>query len=66
MGSPISNTIAKIYLQHTENIHLTQLLDTKSITFYTMYVDNILLECDTKCINSNPIHENINQIHPNL
>jgi hypothetical protein len=66
MGSPISNTRAEIFLQHIENIHLKQLLDTKSITFYTRYVDNILLKYGTKCINSNTIHEYINLIHPNL
>jgi len=65
MGSPISNTIAEIFLQHVENTHLKQLLDTKSITFYTRYVNDILLIYDTKCINSNTIHEYINQIHPN-
>jgi hypothetical protein len=28
MGSHISNTIAEIFLQHIENTHLKQLLDT--------------------------------------
>jgi len=34
MSSPISSTIAKIFL-HLEDIHIKQLLDTKNITFYT-------------------------------
>jgi len=59
-------SIVEIFLQHIENTHLKQLLDTKSIIFYTWYVDDILLIYDTKCINSNAIHEYINQIHPNL
>ena len=33
-SSPISSTIAKIFL-HLEDIHIKQLLDTKNITFYT-------------------------------
>jgi len=48
MGSSISNTIAEIFLQHIENTHLKQLLDTKNIIFYTRYVDDILLIYDTK------------------
>jgi hypothetical protein len=36
MGSPIFSTIAKIFLQHLEDIHIKQLLDTKNITFYTI------------------------------
>ena len=56
MGSPISNTIAEIFLQHIENTHLKQLLDTKSIIFYTRYVDDIIMIYDTQCINSNTIH----------
>jgi hypothetical protein len=32
MGSPISGTIAEIFLQHIiENIHIKHLLDTKNI-----------------------------------
>ena len=66
MGSPISNTIAEIFLQHIENTHLKQLLDTKNIVFYTRYVDDILLMYDTKCINPNTVHKYIKQIHPNI
>jgi hypothetical protein len=29
MGSPISSTIAAIFLQHLKDIHLKQVLDTK-------------------------------------
>ena len=67
MGSPVSNTIAEIFLHYVEDTYLKQLFDTKNITIlYTRYVDDILLIYDTKCINSNTIHEYINQIHPNL
>jgi hypothetical protein len=58
--------IVEIFLQHIENTLLKQLLDTKSIVFYTRYVDYILLTYDAKCINSNAIHKYTNQIRPNL
>jgi len=48
MGSPILSTIAEIFLQLLEDILIKQLLDTKNITFYTMYVDDILIIYDTK------------------
>jgi len=35
MGSPISNTIAEIFLQNLEQLYLKQLLDTNTIIFYT-------------------------------
>jgi hypothetical protein len=41
MGSPTSSTIAEIFLQYFEDIHIKQLMDTKNIVFYTRYVDNI-------------------------
>jgi len=62
MGSPISSTIAEIFLQHIENIHLKQMPDTKNILFYTRYVDDILL----KYIIMETFHKYINQLHPNL
>jgi len=66
MGSPVSNTRTEIFLQYIEDTYLKQLLDTKNIILYTRYIDDILLINDTKCINSNTIHEYITQIYPNL
>jgi hypothetical protein len=43
MGSPVSNTIAEIFLQYIGDTYLKQLLDTKNIILYTRYVDDILL-----------------------
>jgi hypothetical protein len=40
MGSPISGTIAEIYLQHFEDTNIKHLLDTKNLAFYTRYVDD--------------------------
>jgi len=50
MGSPLSNTIAEIFLQHVEQIYLKQLLDANSITIYARYVDDILIVYNTKLI----------------
>jgi hypothetical protein len=65
MGSPISSTIAEIFLQLIENRHKT-INGHKSIIYYTSYVNDILLIHDTKRMNSDIIHEYINQIHTNL
>ena len=66
VGSPISGTIAEIFLQHIENIHIKHLMDTKNIVYYTRYVDDILLKYDTKYTNADIIHEYRNNIHTNL
>jgi len=66
MGSPISSTIAEIFLQHLEDIHIKQILDTKNITFYTRYVNDILIIYNTKQTNPNLFNKYINQIHTNI
>jgi len=66
MGSPISGTVAEIFLQHIQNTHIKHLLDTKNIIYYMRYVDDILIIYDTTHINDNTIHEHINRIHTNL
>ena len=48
MGSPISSTVAEIFLQRSEDININKLLDTENIIFYTRYVDDILIIYDTK------------------
>jgi len=42
MGSSLSGTMAEIFLQHFENSHIKPLLDSKRISFYSRYVDDIL------------------------
>jgi hypothetical protein len=64
MGPPISSTIAEIFPQYIEDIHIKQLLDTKNI-FYTLYVDSILILYDTKITHPNLINTHINQIYTN-
>jgi hypothetical protein len=43
MGSPISSTMAKLFIQHLEDSHIKHLLDSKGVTFYSRYVIDILL-----------------------
>jgi hypothetical protein len=43
MGSPVSSTIAEIYLQYLENIYIRHWLDSKEILFYKRYMDDILI-----------------------
>jgi hypothetical protein len=43
MGSPISNTVAEIFLQYLENTHLKHILESKQIVFYTRYVDILMI-----------------------
>ena len=64
MGSPISNTIAEIFLQDLENTHLKQILDKQNITFYTRYVDDILLIYNTKHTTPEIIHSHIKKYIP--
>jgi len=63
MGSPISSTIAKILLQHLEDIHthIKQLLNTKNTIFYTRYVDDILIIYNTKQTNKLQSHQQIHK-----
>jgi len=66
MGSPISGIIAEIFLQHFEDMYIKHLLDTKSLAFYTRYVDDILIIYDTTRISSHTINTYINNIHRNI
>jgi len=65
MASPISNTVAEIFL-HLENTHLKHILESKHIIFYTRYVDDILMIYNTKYTTPETIHQHINKTHPNL
>jgi len=55
MGSPLSGTMAEIFLQHLENLHIKPLLDAKYIMFYSRYVDDIIIIYDTNRTNPETI-----------
>ena len=66
MSSPITSTIAELFLQHFEDIHIKQLLDMKNVIFYKHYVDVILIIYDTKRIHPNLINTYKNKIHTDI
>jgi hypothetical protein len=43
MGSPISRTMAEIFLQDLEQNRLKHLLEDRKITHYNRYVDDIFI-----------------------
>jgi len=47
MGSPISGTLAEIFLQHLEKTHIKHFIDSKHFIFYARYVDDIFVICDS-------------------
>ena len=63
MGSPISGTMAEIFLQYIENRHLKQLLDSKNIIFYNRNVDDIFIIYDTTRTTADSIHNYTNNVH---
>jgi len=48
MGSQVLNTIAEIFLQYFKDKDIKCLLDTKNITFYIRYMDDIFIIYDSK------------------
>jgi len=66
MGSPISGITAEIFLQHLEQSHLKFLLDSKHITIYARYVDDILIIYDASRTNLDAITKYAGSIHHGL
>ena len=66
MGSPLSGIIAEIFLQHLEDSHIKSLLDSKCITFYSRYVDDIIAIYDATHTNHETIIQYANSIHSNV
>jgi hypothetical protein len=46
MGSPISSTVAEIYLQNLEDTYLQHSLEDREILYYKRYVDDIFIVYD--------------------
>jgi len=65
MGSPLSGVMAEIFL-HLEDSHIKPLLESKCITFYSRYVDIIIIydatrnDPETIVQHANAIHSNLN------
>jgi hypothetical protein len=66
MGSPISGTMAEIYLQYLETTYIKHWLDNREIIFYKRYVDDILLIYDQSKTDEQTILHQINKVDKNL
>jgi hypothetical protein len=55
MGSPISSTLAEIYLQFIEETHMKRLMENQEIIYYKRYVDDIVIIFDHNKINKTTI-----------
>jgi len=65
MGSPISSTLAEIYLHFLEEKYIKQWLESKEIVYYKRHVDDILIIFDQNKTNEKAIinHENNTDQH---
>jgi hypothetical protein len=61
MGSPLSSTLAEIYLQYLEETYMKHRLENKKITYYKRYVDDIIIIFDKNKIDEDTIHNNIDE-----
>jgi hypothetical protein len=66
MGSPISGTIAEIYIQFMEELYIKQWLDSKQILYYKRYVDDILIIYNQNKANEHDILIQANRIDKHL
>jgi len=66
MGSPMSSTLAEIYLEYLEEKYIKHCLEHKDIIYYRRYVDDLLLIYYQSKISADKIHNFINHIDVNL
>ena len=66
IGSPISGTLAEIYLQSFERIYLKHYLENKNIIYYKRYVDDLIIIYDHTKINADTIHDITDSIDVHL
>ena len=66
MGSPISGTLAEMYLQYLEETHKKHYLENRDIIYYKSYVDDLLIIFDHRKTNENAIRNTINNIDEHL
>jgi hypothetical protein len=66
MDSPISGTMAEVFLQQLENSIIKHLIDAKILSFYTRYVDDIFLIYYSTHTNPNNILQYIDTIHSSI
>ena len=63
MGSPLSGTMAEVFLQHYEELYVKHLLEEQAIKYYARYVDDILIVFDSSKITISEIQKQTESIH---
>jgi hypothetical protein len=66
MGSPISGTMAEIFLQNLENTHVKHLIESNILSFYFRYVEDILVIYDSTLTTPGNIQRYLGTIHNNI
>jgi uncharacterized membrane protein YheB (UPF0754 family) len=66
MGSAISGTMAEIFLQHLEYTHVKHFIHSIILSFYTRYVDDILIIYDSTLTTPDNIQWYLSTIHNNI
>jgi hypothetical protein len=66
MGSPISRTVAEIFLQQLAKTHIKHLIDSKHLIFYARYVDDIFIIYDSTLTSPTNIQHYMDTIHSNI
>ena len=66
MGSLLSGTLAKLFLQYLEKSYIKRWINSKEIYFYTRYVDDILIIIDANRTTEENIAEWFNEIDSNM
>jgi hypothetical protein len=66
MGSPISSTLAEIYLQFFEELIIRHWRESGKTLYYTRYVDDILIIFEQNKTNEDSITNYMNNIHKYL
>jgi hypothetical protein len=60
--SPVSSTLAEIYLQFFEELIIKQWIESVEISYYKIYVEDILI-FDQNKTNENSITNHMNNMH---
>ena len=66
MGTPISSTMAEVYLQYIAEIHMKQWLDSREIIYCKRYVDDNTIIYDQSKTQDRIILHGIKKIDKNL
>jgi hypothetical protein len=66
MGSPISGTLAEIYLQTIEERYIKHWIENRDMVYYKRYVDDIFIIYNTNKTNERTIRNNMNSIDEHI